>query len=98
MPILADFILNYCLIMPGVPSAYVKHFILPDTNVMRFWRAGRGDKRVDLKTCIYGMKLVKIESLEINSVFAIFMQQDYVILVFMETCLIKSCYHVQFQA
>lgn len=51
--ILADFILNHCLIMPGVPGACVKHFMLPETNVMRFWRAGTGDKGVNLKTCIY---------------------------------------------
>lgn len=57
--VLADFILNHCLIMPGVPGACVKHFMLPDTNVMRFWRAGAGDKGVDLKTCISAIKLVK---------------------------------------
>lgn len=59
VPILADFILNRCLIMPGVPGATLKHFMLPDTNVMRFWRAGTGDKGVDLKTFISGMKLVR---------------------------------------
>lgn len=98
VPILAGFILNYCLIRLGVSGAYVKHFMLPDTNVTRFWRAGTGDKGVDLKTCISGIKLFKKnKSGEIN-MFAIFMMQDYVILIFKETCRVKSCYHVQFQA
>lgn len=52
VPILSDFILNHCLIMPGVPGACVKHFMLTDTNVMMFWRAGTGDNGLYLKTCI----------------------------------------------
>lgn len=106
--ILADFILNHCLVIQGIPGACEKHFILPGTNVRRFLRGGTGDKGVDLKTSISWIKSVGQKTKKSGGmtnvfplcVFTIFMQQDYVILIFKEACSwrVKICYHVHFQA
>lgn len=42
--ILADFILNHFPIMPGIPCACAKHFVLPEASVTRFF--GELEKKI----------------------------------------------------